>query len=260
MLVKDGFLGSPATEWPTFHSPSDRRLLAVCRAVNSSIHELFPRLSPRSGKVEEVLAVALLPRCLEHCQSAVLLAEGGILHTARVALRAQLEATFAVRATMRDGNILKAYLDQDHRVRLALLRKAPQTVDEVFHDLRNEAAANELRMDLERLVHEESSSRLTTEALARSADLYDWYLVVYALLSGDVHSTVGSLSENLVTDEQDGVRDFRLGASIDAVADVLPSAEHLIILAAVEVCRVFGASDPVEWRGWMNELARPAAT
>lgn len=197
-------------------------------------YELLGQLEMHEDSLKEIVSASLWARCLEHYQAVITLAELGLIAPAQVALRAQGETMFTLRAIANDEAVLTAYLAEDDLHRLRLLRKAKRV-----QDPRLRVVDSEFEAELEAAVRKSGARPLGTEDLAKTAGLHDWYLVVYALLTGPAHTKIRDL-EAYIREHPGGILEFAFQRSDAEFLGVLSTAGAALLGASEALEAVFG--------------------
>jgi len=178
----------------------DEAFAKVWALVERGYHTLV-RLEVHVESLREVVISTLWVRCLEHAEATLVLLEQGLLAPAQVSLRALTEALFTIRAVANHDDMLKAFLAEDDHHRRKLWGKAKRTSDPRFQS----HATPELEAELKAAATASGARELQTQEWADRAGLTDWYLVVYALLTGPAHTKIRDLQRYLREDPSGGL-------------------------------------------------------
>ena len=148
-----------------------------------------------------LLAAAHFARSLASVQGAVLLLEHGLVSQAKTVLRMALESLFALEA-LRVKPEIAADLARTHEVdkRVVADRMLQWEAPELKAAVAAQVSDDELKGYLSSKARE-----VKTYELARTADMLDWYLSLYAILSFPTHGAVSDLTAHLVTDQAGNV-------------------------------------------------------
>jgi hypothetical protein len=144
-----------------------------------------------------LLAAAHFARLLASVQGAVILLEHGLISQAKTLLRMALESLFALEA-LRVKPEIATDLARTHEVDKRVV--ADRVLQWEAPELRAAAAA-QMSEDELRGYLSSKARELKTYELARAANMLDWYLSLYAVLSFPAHGAVSDLTAHLVTNE-----------------------------------------------------------
>jgi uncharacterized protein DUF5677 len=233
----DGFLADEMLTLITKARSEYQELFKACVDLNREGHQLIGRLHVEPDDERQVLIACLLARCLDHYQAVILLAERGMKAPASASLRHLLEAVFTLKAVARSDDMLRAYILDDEKQRLKLMRKAKTTTGSDFEALRKAVRDDDL---VSMQTVQEGIQKIKTEDLARVADMENWYRVMYALLSYSVHSHVRDLEQYLKLDEQRNFIGLQLEPDYSDTPLLLATAGICMTLAVADTAVVFG--------------------
>lgn len=189
---REGFL-SPDAEWVAEEIRSEfSSYFDLSKEVNKESHRILFDAKIHNQVDLELVSATLFVRILEHHRATFVLLERGIVSSAKVALRALLEAVFTLRAVVDESDKLDAYIKSDLVDRSKMLR-ALETFDEVGVDLAPKKARKDLLDEISKAIQDTGARKLKVEDLARFAGLHAAYQSHYRLLSSAVHTSVGDL-------------------------------------------------------------------
>ncbi len=235
----DGFFAEPQY-WERQISSSHDEIFTLAREVNRECHSLiFNEADIRNKDGQGMLAAALFLRVLQHFQAGMLLLSKGMVASGKVAIRAELEAVFALGAVTADEANFRAFVNDDLRERLDLIKKAQKYDYAILKPLRD-AVTDEQFAQLSREAQNAGvANKVTTSLLSRQAGLHDLYVSVYSLLSRSVHSGVGAVDAYLIADSNGDVREIEYAPELDEVGDTLLTACDFLLLASDAICHQF---------------------
>lgn len=205
------------------HSFADGFLSEAVREVRSEVHNRYAEhvgltysinrravalqhdLLIHVDKLEEAIGAALYARTLACTQSAVLLLEHGLPTQARTVLRSALESLFPLAAIAKDATLAPALLASHDADRRTLVDRIRRWKDPA------------LRASIDSKVTEAELSAMSAGTgkptnvyeLAKAADMEDWYLTLYTLLSFAAHAKVSDLDRHVVLDETGEATEFQ---------------------------------------------------
>lgn len=197
--------------------------------------QLLSSVEIQVNSQRHVVAASLWARCIEHYEAVIVLAGKGLNVPAEVALRALIEALITLAAVVKSDEALDLYVKEDFVHRRALTRKLRQVEDPDFARHVDPA----LEAELDRTIKETGARKLTLDFLAQKAEMIDWYLIVYPLLSLAAHAKVRDLERYLTTDGAE-LQGFSFKRSDADLMGTFTTAGIAIVLASDQVEAVFG--------------------
>jgi hypothetical protein len=147
-------------------------------------------------KLEQALGAALYARTLASTQSSVLLLEHGLPSQARTVLRAALESLFPLSAIAKQPNVASSFLASHDADRKTVADRIRRWKDPA---LRASIDSKVSEADLDAM-SKGSGKAMNLYDLAKLADMEDWYLTFYTLLSFAAHAKVSDLDRHVVVD------------------------------------------------------------
>lgn len=243
MGTHDGFLGALSDHEEAI-SRKYGSAFDLARRINQECQSLIlDRVEVKNHDGQAMLVAGLFLRTLEHYQAAILLLEKGMVAAAKVAIRAELEATFALRAAAADFVNYKAIVNDNLRERLELIEKARKYDYPILHSLRG-AISDELYADLKQRAESAGiKKKLTVKDLSEQAGLHNLYVSVYTLLSRAAHSLVGDIDAYFIVDTDGEIREMDCAPGLDDVENLLLTAADVALLASDAVCSQFGVGE-----------------
>ena len=233
----------------------ERYFLFVERLNELAHRALFSAKVVRSDMRQPLLAT-LLQRALTAFQATVILPQRGMPSEARVVLRTLLEAMFRIAAIANDENVARAYVEEDERHRLKFINKL-KLLPKTLRPQVDEAALESLREALLKSVKDLGTTERKTWWYAHKAELENFYMTIYALLSEHVHINVGTLESALNIDEQEELVSFSYGPSDEEIGNHLLTAAEALLLsmrAAYSVLDVACAKEIEQMQEEFNAL------
>lgn len=190
----DGFLSDAIRDVRNAVHATYADHVKLAYSINRHAVELQHDLKIHIDKLDEAIGAALYARTLACTQSTVLLLEHGLPTQARTVLRASLESLFPLAAIARDvdtASVLLASHDADRRTLADRIRRWKDPA---------------LRASIDSKVTEAELDAMATGSgkptnlyeLAKAADMEDWYLTLYTLLSFAAHAKVSDLDRHVV--------------------------------------------------------------
>lgn len=167
-------------------------------SANRQAVELQHSLLIHPDNLQEAVGAALYARTLATIQSAVILLEHGLPSQSRTLLRAALETLFPLAALAKHPDVAPLIIathDADRRTIVDRIRrwKSPQLRTSIKSKL-SDQALDEMAKG--------SGKAINIYEFAKLADMEDWYLTLYTLLSFAAHAKISDLDRHVVTDAE----------------------------------------------------------
>lgn len=220
--------------------PVIREKYAVWRAllldVNARCVSLQHAAEVNASDPRDLLAAAHFARLLASVQAAVILLEHGLLAQAKALLRVALESLFALAAVQAKPEMAMS---------LALSHEADKrsVADKMIRwqgaELKASAASRITEEELKAYLAIKTPEVKTFE-LAKAADMVDWYLTLYSLLSFPAHAAVSDVTAHLITDAHGAVVGLKNEPEIDGQIAGWAWALEIELRAADAFTGVFG--------------------
>ncbi|MFG6486426.1 DUF5677 domain-containing protein [Roseateles sp. BYS78W] len=238
-LRDQGFLNS----WTADVRPFVREKYATWRTllldVNARCVSLHYEAKVNADEPRALLAAAHFARLLASVQAAVILLEHGLLAQAKALLRVALESLFALAAVEAKPEVAMALaLSQEADKRTIadrILRWQQPNLKAAVATVVTEAELNNYLTI--------KTPEIKTFELAKAADMVDWYLSLYSLLSFPTHGSVSDISSHLITDAAGQVVGLKNEPEIDGQTAAWAWALEIEIRAADAFAAVFGPID-----------------
>lgn len=227
----DGFLSARSGELEGDIYAAYHDLFKRARRINRDCHELLFSADIRNRDGQAIIVATLFMRALEHYQATVTLLGRGIISSARVTLRALVEATFKVRAVATNADAYKIFILEDLVHRKKLINKAKKNGHPDFEESLA-AIPDDLVKELEQQIRTTGAKELTTKEWSELAGMHDWYLTNYALLNKAVHTSVRELEDYLKIGNSGEIQQFRYAPSMHELPLLILTAAHCVLIAA----------------------------
>lgn len=246
MPYDDGLLSD---EFSASEEEVKRRLsseLSLFSEINRFAVSLQFRLAVPQHSLPDLLAALLYVRTLENIQGSILLVRRGMGTQAQIVMRAAMESLFLLRAISRDPSVARAYERSDAVRRRKLFRKSQEWAAQ-SGSVPESAISEDLLRDIEEEIETHQAKDFQVENMARRAGLHDWYLVVYPIFSGAVHTVPRNL-ENHLHFENGQLVAISSAPKLDGLRELLVTASEMLLLAVEGLDDVFslGAVDARE--------------
>jgi hypothetical protein len=225
----NGFLGDDIKLWMENNRLHYIDLFNQTEKLNSDCYSALGKARPHNGDKRELTVSCLFPRTMELFQGTYLLISRGMIPSSNVILRTLIETMFVLVAITKDNDALDAYILNDEAERL-------KTANKVIHDKHSAILGIPIE-DAERIKAEILAKQIkkwSVEDFAKKAELYDWYLTVYAFLCGPVHAGIKDLEQYLKLDENNKVESIEFvptDKGTNAILTTACSAQNMALQA-----------------------------
>jgi hypothetical protein len=253
MDFAQGFLSDPFDEVRATvrsrYGPWRELLLLVngeCVKAQHAI-EVNP-LDPR-----QLLAAVLFARTLASTQAGVLLLEHGLVSQARTMLRTAIETLFQLGAIYRDPNATSKIIASHDADRRTVADRMLRWKSERLRDaIRSEISEDEL-LELKA----SKAPGLNVYDLACKAEMEEWYLTLYSLLSFPAHGALSDLTSHVIEDGDGVVHELRSDPEIEEQESSWGYAIEIQLKAADALGGIFGSPqiDTARFKAALSRLA-----
>jgi len=183
-------------------------------------------------------------RVHQNFQSALLLAERGLVSDARVVLRSGVEGAIAINALANDAGFVDQMIDAHYRSQRTLARVLIEKFAATFS---TEEITNMKTSIAEADAYQASKGKeLTDIKWEQVAEKYcpELYQLMYRDLSSDgTHATINALERFLVVDPSEQITAFKAAPDTEGIVEVLSAASLLFVWAAAPYADTNGLSD-----------------
>ena len=201
----DGFLSAAVREVRTEVHRQYAKLVDLVYRANRRAVALQHALAIHFDRPEQALGAALYARTLASTQATALLLEHGLPSQARTVLRAAIESLIPLCAIAKQPTVATAFIashDADRRIVVDRIRRWKDPA---------------LRASIDSRISESEIEAMTKGSgkatnfydLAKIADMEDWYLTLYTLLSFAAHTKVSDLDRHVVLDANGNAIEFQ---------------------------------------------------
>jgi hypothetical protein len=224
-------------------SRTNGEALNLARRINRECHSLiFNKAEVHNKDGQSLLVATLFLRVLQHFQAGILLLSKGLIASGKVAIRAELEAVFAARAIADNESNMRAFVNDDLRERLELIKKSLKYDYPILQRLREEISDEDFVRLNEQVKRAGATKKVTAAVLSEQAELHYLYVSAYPILSRAAHSGVRELDTYLILGPDGEVREIDYAPELDDVTAMLLTACDFILLGSDAVCRQFNIS------------------
>lgn len=228
----DGFLSesSPNSEHAITVAYSE--IFSSAKAINRFAHDALFSADIRSHDGEAIIISALFMRVLEHYQASIILMSRGAISSARVTIRALMEATFRICSIVKNEGSFREFIAEDMVYRLKQINK---TMNNDYPSLEDTKAVitEEFVINLKADIAKFGAKALSTEDLSRNAGMHEWYITVYSLLSKAIHTQVRDIEDYIKSDENGNIMEFVYAPNIIEIPRLIYTATELVAFSAL---------------------------
>ncbi|MBK9946753.1 MAG: hypothetical protein IPP12_06140 [Nitrospira sp.] len=210
---ENGFLAGRIQSWIDSQHAAHRDIFNRAHDLNRDCHHFLDARAVDLDNPKQVALSLLFARSLELFQSIVVVSERGMAATTRVLHRGFIEASFHFFAIQRDPTYLDVYLDQFHIQKRKLLQRIRKSNSPHMASLRQNAT-DQVLQDTENAIRDAKIKTISTEEVAKRAQMHDIYLTAYAVLSHAVHTGVADIDHYIqINNATNETEPFRYGPS-----------------------------------------------
>lgn len=232
----DGFLGEEvaAVREMILNQYADWR--ALLRETNRNAVSQQYLVDCRSGCPRELIGATSYARILATVQASILLLERGLPSQARALLRTALESLFMLAAVERDPGFADLLAESEGAERRSLAEKmlrwsAPEL---------REAVTNQITDEKLSVLASSPEREVKMYRVAEVAEMTDWYLSIYALLSQNAHATLTDLRHHIGFDQAGDVQFILNEPTVDGLHETWSYAVEILLRAQEGFASIFG--------------------
>ena len=240
----NGFIGKDIRSWINETREKHSSLFEFAEKLNRECYSAINDITLDSNDLRKTLVACLFARCMELFQSVYILVSRGMSPSSNVTLRALIEAVFVLCAVIKNDEALEAYVLAGEHERLKIARKllddknSPLSPKELVTLKRVES---ELALQIKQL----AIKRLSTEELAKRADLHGWYLTAYAKTSWAVHTTIRDMDQYLAFDKNEKLESIKFTPTDEQSETVLATSCDILLISFKDYLNLFGKNASV---------------
>lgn len=262
-IEKVGFLSEDIESWVQKHRSENKEWFDLSWGLNEIAQKTVLSLNPPKTDEQKILTILLMSRVLSHFQGVLILIERGMIAESRSLLRGMLDATFSAVAISKHPNLVERFVNDDVFQRLKYVRSFGSLPKELrkLHRI-SKGSLKKLEKELNDEIKEKKITPLTSEFLAQKAGMLGHYNTLFVLLSSSTHSRVRDMSQYLILDSEEDLKDLKWGPDVTELDDTIaPACECLFIVirAASDLYKYTDLDSKLEalW-GKYNELINVA--
>ena len=236
----DGFLSESVREVRGEVHAQYPLYVELARLTNRRAVDLQHELQIHVHKLDEVLGAVLYARTLAFAQSCVILLEHGMPVQGKTVLRAGLESLFQLAALAKDIAIAPTLLASHDADRRTLADRIKRWRDPA---LRASIDSQLSEADLSAMAAG-TGKPVNIYELAKLAEMEDWYLTMYTLLSFAAHSKVSDLDRHVVVGDDGEPIEFQNEPVTTDQASVWAWGVEVQLAAMRSVAAIFSLEVP----------------
>jgi len=184
------------------------------------------------------IGALLYGRILTNCQAAIALAEFGMSPQAQILQRAALEALFILGAISKDKNAATEYIATFHINRKSFIEKAEKQKAKGKLEA-EDIYLSRLKAEVEKSISEENAKEIKVYRWAEKADMLDFYVMAYSVLSGPVHTSMYDL-EKQIRIEDGIVQGIQNEADTEQSKQIFVTTAQIIIMTLEKLFLIYG--------------------
>jgi Family of unknown function (DUF5677) len=214
--------------------------VAAFKEANLAAVAFQHSLEFRRDEPADLYGGALYARTLASVQASVVLLERGLVPQARTVLRSALETLFALCAIAKEPSLARPLLDSHNADRRRLADHMQRWQDPGL----KAAIAAEVGSPEFAAALQSKSRELNHFDLAKRADMEDWYLSMYTLLSFSAHGAISDLSSHLVEDDSGELRELQNEPQVTGQSETWLYALEVLLRAVAAVAQLRAVEAP----------------
>jgi hypothetical protein len=236
----DGFLSKSVCEVKGEVHAKYPSHVELARLTNRRAVALQYELEIHVDQLDETLGAALYARTLAFVQSSVILLEHGMLVQGKTVLRAGLESLFQLAALAKDGTIAPGLLASHDADKRTLVDRIKRWRDPALRASIDSQLSEQDLLAMSRGI----GKPVNIYELAKFAEMEDWYLTIYTLLSFAAHSKVSDLDRHVVVDDDRTPIEFKNEPDTEDQASVWAWIVEVLLAAMRSVAALFSLQVP----------------
>ncbi|MCM2395213.1 DUF5677 domain-containing protein [Rhizobium sp. S95] len=234
----DGFLTKRSSDLEDGIRAAYCPLFAGARNINRDCHDLLFSATVRNHDHRAVIIATLFMRCLDHYQATIILLGRGVIPDAKVTLRALVECIFKMRAVSINSSSLEIFIKQDLLYRLKSMNNARNNSYSNIDEARSKITDDDIAQ-LKAEVKRRGAKEIKIVEWSRLADMHEWYIAHYTLLSDAIHTPVRELEAYLVLGEDSEIKQLRYAPALDDIPLLLLTAAQCLLIGASSFDKTF---------------------
>lgn len=242
----EGFLSAEINGWISKKRMEHHIEFSFAGKVNKLAQHILLHMEPKIGSNFQLLVSILFARILNHYQGAIILAERGMIASARAIVRVMCDALFSLSACVADEKFIDELVKDDRHREADLIRSllsVPNQYSGISEQMRKESAQREAVLRAE--AKSDNPKKLGPYAIAKRAGLLSHYHLIYAPLSSTVHAAIRDMDTHINTDNAGKIVDLRWGPDLSGLEFVLYANIDSMLTAMSNIVTVFPQSAPL---------------
>ena len=198
----NGFLSSQIDEFRQRFIEDYQALFEFVKELNHFAIKIKDKFSIHNQDSRELIIGALYIKVLQSFESTIILSERGLESDSKSILRVMIEAAFYLKAACIDESFCDDYIKSDDLERFKFLNRVRRDKKGIFSCELREYASKDRIESLKNSAWGKKDNPFEIYKVAQRANMYDFYQLVYGLLSSDVHTSIRSLDRFYVVNNE----------------------------------------------------------
>ena len=238
-IEKNGYLSSEIDEWIKKHKSENSDLFKLAEEINTFAQEQMFLLNVNNRDYQEILSDTAFVRSHSNYQGGLILLQRGMVYEAATLIRAQVEAMFVLTAAVKERKFAKAYILSEETQKLKLLKKIRRSSDELQNEIAADVTEDKVNQ-LREKIKNDGIKEIHINDIASISDYYDWYTVIYTVLSQlGAHPGTRSLDQHLQVDKDGEIKSLLWGPDIYGIPCLLSTAVECMIIVLNSISKIF---------------------
>ena len=238
-IETSGYLSSEIDEWVRKHKSENSESFGLAEDVNSFAQEQMFLLDVDNRDYQAILAATAFVRSHSLFQGAIIMLQRGMVYEAATLVRSQVEAMFVLTAAVKERKFAKAYILSGETEKLRLMKKVLRSSSELQETIAGDATWDKVNQLKER-IKADGIKDIHVNDIASISDHYDWYTVVYTVLSQlAAHPSPRSLDQHLHVDDRGDIQSLLWGPDTYGIPCLLSTAVECFIIILNSVSIIF---------------------
>jgi hypothetical protein len=196
--------------------------IRLCKDLNQELQTLQYDLKINNANHVELLSGSLYAHFLSTSQASLITLLRGMKVQTRMLIRCMLEPLFPLAAVSENRDIAKKFIQSS-----AFLERRKKVNAHIAYQQKIDADPSkledihELKKELNNYIEEENVKPFSIYDCAEAAGLLSWYETLYRYTSDDTHSSVMSLQELLISDDDGVVKQLKNEPEVEGIDELL---------------------------------------
>ena len=238
-IENSGYLSPEIDEWVKKHKSENPEWFQLAEDINSFAQEQMFLLNVHNLDYQELLTATAFVRSHSLFQGALILLQRGMIYEAAILVRAEVEVMFVLTAAVKERKFAKEFILSDETQKLRLMKNILRSSSDLQNEIGDDATWEKVEKLKDKLKRN-GITEIQFNDIANISDYYDWYTVVYTVLSQmGAHPTPRSLDQHLQIDSTGEVGSLLWGPDIYGIPSLLGTAVECFIIIFNSVSTLF---------------------